>query len=131
MDKHYASFIFYIFFTYAVIDPVIIGLVLELQSIRDDYLRLGIQLGVPHEIAAWEQQSEQYADAVLYEILEFLLGNDDNPMETLYAALLCMDQPLLVKNLQLIYGGSQGNNVECFISINILYTNAKKKINRK
>ena len=110
--------------------PCIIDLVLELQSIRDDYLRFGIQLGVPHKIAAWKQQTKGNADLIWMEILEFLFDNDDNPMETLFAALLSIDQPLIVKKLQLKYGGTQGNNTECFINIDVLYTNCPK-INKK
>ena len=107
-------------------------LVLELQSIKAEYYQFSIQLRVPHEeIVALEQQFQRDANRMLGEILQFLLANDRNPMETLYTALLKIDQPILGKKLKLKYGGAQGNNVESFISIYILYTNGKKELELK
>ena len=114
-------------FNCAVSEPDLPGLLLELKSIKAKYHRFGIQLGVPlYEIEAWEK-SQSDADIMLEKILQFLFANDHNPMETLYTALVNIDQSILVKKLKLKYGGAQGNNAESFISIDILCTNGKKK----
>ena len=87
-------------------------LLLELRSIKAEYHSFGIQLGVPsHEVVAWEREFQRNANRILEKILQFLFANNHNPMETLYAALQNIDQPKLLKKLQLKYGGAQGNNV--------------------
>ena len=51
------------------------------------------------------------ANRMLEKILQFLFAKDHNPMESLYTALVNIDQTILVKKLKLKYGGAQDNNV--------------------
>ena len=90
--------------------PTIADLVVELRSIKAEYHRFGIQLRVPsYEIESWEQEFQRDADRMLEKILTFLFANQKYPMETLYAALKKIDQPVLADELMSKYKESQGN----------------------
>ena len=110
MDQKKNIIVYPIPFNNSVNKPAIADLIMELQSIKAEYHRFGIQLGVlPYEIVAWEQEFHRNADRMLEKILTFSFAKQKDPMENLYAALLKINQTILAEELRSKYEDLQGN----------------------
>ena len=88
----------------------------ELQSVKGQYHRLGIQLGIPpNDIDAWENEYNRTADIILVKIIRYMLDNKDNPLEILCSALDRIDQTQLALRLRTLFRLPKGiYNVSTF-----------------
>ena len=84
---------------------------MDLQSVKSKYFQFGIQLDIPsYTIEAWEIRFQRDADRMLEKILLYVFDNHENSMETIYAALMNIDQHNLAEKFEFKYGATQGNN---------------------
>ena len=110
MNKHISLF-FSILFNFVVSKQDIPNLLVDLQSVNPKYSSFGIQLEVPgYRIEAWELEFQGKADRMLENILSYVFDNQENPMETICAALMKIHKCNLAEELKLKYGATQGNN---------------------
>ena len=90
--------------------PAISDLVSDLQSIKANSHKFGVQAGVPEfEIDTWEVDYPKDTDRILEKVLGFLRDNHKDPMEPICDALKKIGKPILVDSLRSKYGESQGN----------------------